>query len=113
MYIFLSFFLKNIIKEAGKFCVDEIKITSNIEELKAKEYATALKNLQNALQRENHIKAMKISNEKNRVSITNNYIIAFLYEKVFYLCDRNLPCRLYYIIVMIMDHIYRDRLHQV
>lgn len=46
--------------------MDELKLTSNTEELKAKEYATVVQRLQVAIKREQQIKVLKQVNEKQK-----------------------------------------------
>lgn len=59
---------QNIIKNGGKPNVEEIKVTENAEELMAKNYATALERMQNALKRETQIKIVKQMNERNKAN---------------------------------------------
>lgn len=51
--------------------MDEIKVTENAEELKAKDYALALERMQNALKREQQIKIVKQMNEKNKMNVSD------------------------------------------
>lgn len=46
--------------------MDELKLTSNTEELKAKEYASVVERLQVAIKREQQIKVLKQVNEKQK-----------------------------------------------
>ncbi|XP_031620511.1 probable ATP-dependent RNA helicase Dbp73D [Contarinia nasturtii] len=55
-----------IIKDGGKENVDELKVTDNAEESKAKDYATALQKMQTALKREKQVQLIKQMNEKNK-----------------------------------------------
>lgn len=63
-YIFFLF--QAIIKDGGKENVDEIKVTDNAEESKAKDYANALQKMQTALKREKQVQLIKQLNEKNK-----------------------------------------------
>lgn len=49
--------------------MEEIKVTENAEELKAKDYALALERMQNALKREQQIKIVKQMNKKNKMIV--------------------------------------------
>lgn len=46
--------------------MDELKVAENAEEAKAKDYATALERMQNALKREKQIQIVKQMNEKHQ-----------------------------------------------
>lgn len=46
--------------------MDELRVTSNMEEQKAKEYASAVEKLQLAIKREQQIKVLKHVNEKQK-----------------------------------------------
>lgn len=46
--------------------MDEIKVADNAEEAKAKDYASALERMQNALKREKQIQIVKQMNQKNQ-----------------------------------------------
>lgn len=65
----LFFDLQSIVKEGGKQNVEEIKVTDNAEESKAKDYATALQRMQNALKREKQVQLLKQMNEKNKTNV--------------------------------------------
>lgn len=58
-----------IICKGGKSNLEEIKVTENAEELKAKDYALALERMQNALKREQQIKIVKQMNKKNKMIV--------------------------------------------
>lgn len=60
-----------IIRKGGKADLEEIKVTENAEELKAKDYALALESMQNALKREQQIKIVKQMNEKNKMNVSH------------------------------------------
>lgn len=62
--------LQSIIKEGGKEAVEEIRVTENAEELKAKDYALALEGMQNALKREKQIKMAKTMSDKNKANVS-------------------------------------------
>lgn len=59
-----------IIRTGGKSDLEEIKVTENAEELKAKDYALALERMQNALKREQQIRIVKQMNEKNKMNVS-------------------------------------------
>lgn len=61
--------LQAILKDGGKPDIEEIKVTENAEEHKAKDYANALESMQNALKREQQIKMEKVIHEKNRANV--------------------------------------------
>lgn len=65
--------LKAIIKKGGKGELEEMKVNENIEELKAKDYASALERMQNALKREKQIKILKDMNEKSKMSNVSQF----------------------------------------
>lgn len=50
-----------------------MKVNENIEELKAKDYASALERMQNALKREKQIKILKDMNEKSKMSNVSQF----------------------------------------
>lgn len=62
---------KAIIKDGGKQNVEEIKVTANAEEMKAKDYANALEQMQNALKREKQVQLLKQMNEKNKSNVSS------------------------------------------
>lgn len=57
---------QKLLKEGGKLAIDELKLISNTEELKAKEFASVVEKLQVAIKREQQIKVMKQVNEKQK-----------------------------------------------
>lgn len=57
-------------KAGGKETVNEITVSENAEEVKAKDYASALEQMQNALKREKQIKMVKTMNEKNKTHVS-------------------------------------------
>lgn len=67
---FCLIFYQAILKEGGKADIEEIKVTENAEENKAKDYANALDNMQNALKREKQIKMEKVLHEKNKANVS-------------------------------------------
>lgn len=50
--------------------MEEIKVADNAEEMKAKDYATALERMQNALKREKQVQLLKQMNEKNKSNVS-------------------------------------------
>lgn len=73
MYILLivkPFLYQAIVRDGGKQHVEEIKVTENAEEIKAKDYATALQRMQNALKREKQVQLLKQMNEKNKSNVS-------------------------------------------
>ncbi|XP_037046506.1 probable ATP-dependent RNA helicase Dbp73D [Bradysia coprophila] len=64
--------LNKIIKEAGKPDLDEIKVTSNIEEMSVKEFKTVVQKLQTSLKREKQLHTLKAINEKNKARPTGS-----------------------------------------
>lgn len=64
-------FIKAIIKDGGKENVEELKITENAEELRAKDYAIALQKMQVALKREKQVQLQKQLHEKNKSNVSN------------------------------------------
>lgn len=69
-------FYQAIIRDGGKQHVEEIKVTENAEEIKAKNYATALQQMQNALKREKQVQLIKQMNEKNKSNVSVTVIIS-------------------------------------
>lgn len=69
---------QNIIRSGGKQNVEEMKVADNAEESMAKNYATALERMQNALKRETQIKIVKQMNERNKINVS-------IYNNEFYL----------------------------
>lgn len=62
--------MQAIIKDGGKQNVDEIKVAENAEEMKAKDYTTALERMQSALKREKQMQLIKQMNEKNKTNVS-------------------------------------------
>lgn len=62
--------------------MEEIKVTENAEELKAKDYALALERMQNALKREQQIKIVKQMNEKNKMNVSDSLQWYFFFSVV-------------------------------
>lgn len=60
--------------------MEEIKVTENAEELKAKDYALALERMQNALKREQQIKIVKQMNEKNKMNVSDSLQWYFFFQ---------------------------------
>lgn len=50
--------------------MDEIKVAENAEEMKAKDYTTALERMQSALKREKQMQLIKQMNEKNKTNVS-------------------------------------------
>lgn len=69
-----------IIRKGGKSDLEEIKVTENAEELKAKDYALALERMQNALKREQQIKIVKQMNEKNKMNVSDSLQWYFFFQ---------------------------------
>lgn len=74
-----------VIRKGGKADLEEIKVTENAEEHKAKDYALALERMQNALKREKQIKIVKQMNEKHKMNVSlfaaHSFIIHLFGEK--------------------------------
>lgn len=51
--------------------MEEIKVAENAEELKAKDYTTALERMQSALKREKQMQLIKQMNEKNKMNVSH------------------------------------------
>lgn len=64
-------FFQAILRDGGKPDIEEIKVTENAEEHKAKDYANALESMQNALKREKQIKMEKVIHEKNKANVSS------------------------------------------
>lgn len=78
-------FGQSIIKDGGKQNVEELKVIENAEEFKAKDYATALEKMQNALKREKQIQLLKQMNEKNKSNVSEKLsMCASVYLKIFH-----------------------------
>lgn len=78
-------FGQSIIKDGGKQNVEELKIIENAEEFKAKDYATALEKMQNALKREKQMQLLKQMNEKNKSNVSEKLSMrASVYLKIFH-----------------------------
>lgn len=78
-------FVQSIIKDGGKQNVEELKIIENAEEFKAKDYATALEKMQNALKREKQMQLLKQMNEKNKSNVSEKLSMrAPVYLKIFH-----------------------------
>lgn len=58
---------QKIIKEAGKYNLDEIKVASNIEEMTVKEFKIVVRKLQTSLKREKQVHTLKAIHEKNKL----------------------------------------------
>lgn len=67
--------MQAIVKKGGKENLEEIRVSDNAEELKAKDYAIAIERMQNALKREKQIKIVKEMNEKNKMNVS--FLILF------------------------------------
>lgn len=61
-----------MLKDGGKPDIEEIKVTENSEENRAKDYANALESMQNALKREKQIKMEKVIHEKNKANVSDS-----------------------------------------
>lgn len=59
--------------------MDELRVTSNMEEQKAKEYASAVEKLQLAIKREQQIKVLKQVNEKQKAQKVRNTMLVLAY----------------------------------
>lgn len=65
--------------------MEEIKVAENAEEMKAKDYTTALERMQSALKREKQMQLIKQMNEKNKSNVS--YLCYSVVSKLVTVCE--------------------------